>query len=146
MTCACISTRRKGIYFGKFDLVFQIFKWLLWRKRKFNFSCLFLKLNGNPNYLINQLGNSLTLVLSLSLLFCLQLVEKFGIDPNNAFAFWDWVGGRYSGKIFAFPWRNSWLIWQLIGNLIPGCSLQCCWSVAVISPIWFLGCWEVCSL
>lgn len=30
--------------------------------------------------------------------FNLQLVEKFGIDPNNAFAFWDWVGGRYSGK------------------------------------------------
>ncbi|KAG8377767.1 hypothetical protein BUALT_Bualt08G0067600 [Buddleja alternifolia] len=28
----------------------------------------------------------------------LTLVEKFGIDPNNAFAFWDWVGGRYSGK------------------------------------------------
>ncbi|XP_039053315.1 glucose-6-phosphate isomerase, cytosolic-like isoform X1 [Hibiscus syriacus] len=26
----------------------------------------------------------------------LMLVEKFGIDPNNAFAFWDWVGGRYS--------------------------------------------------
>ncbi|XP_057975663.1 glucose-6-phosphate isomerase, cytosolic [Malania oleifera] len=26
----------------------------------------------------------------------LSLVEKFGIDPNNAFAFWDWVGGRYS--------------------------------------------------
>nr|CAC82579.1 cytosolic phosphoclucose isomerase [Clarkia epilobioides] len=26
----------------------------------------------------------------------LPLVEKFGIDPNNAFAFWDWVGGRYS--------------------------------------------------
>lgn len=28
----------------------------------------------------------------------IQLVEKFGIDPENAFAFWDWVGGRYSGK------------------------------------------------
>ena len=27
----------------------------------------------------------------------MQLVEKFGIDPHNAFAFWDWVGGRYSG-------------------------------------------------
>jgi len=27
-----------------------------------------------------------------------QLVEQFGIDPNNAFAFWDWVGGRYSGE------------------------------------------------
>lgn len=26
----------------------------------------------------------------------LELVEKFGIDPKNAFAFWDWVGGRYS--------------------------------------------------
>ncbi|CAN6454294.1 unnamed protein product [Victoria cruziana] len=26
----------------------------------------------------------------------LELVKKFGIDPNNAFAFWDWVGGRYS--------------------------------------------------
>ena len=23
-------------------------------------------------------------------------VQKFGIDPNNMFAFWDWVGGRYS--------------------------------------------------
>ncbi|ONK74492.1 uncharacterized protein A4U43_C03F6830 [Asparagus officinalis] len=26
----------------------------------------------------------------------LPLVDKFGIDPANAFAFWDWVGGRYS--------------------------------------------------
>ncbi|KAI3777435.1 hypothetical protein L1987_47235 [Smallanthus sonchifolius] len=26
----------------------------------------------------------------------LKLVEKFRIDPNNAFAFWDWVGRRYS--------------------------------------------------
>jgi glucose-6-phosphate isomerase len=23
-------------------------------------------------------------------------VTKFGIDPNNTFGFWDWVGGRYS--------------------------------------------------
>ena len=23
-------------------------------------------------------------------------VQKFGIDPDNMFAFWDWVGGRYS--------------------------------------------------
>jgi glucose-6-phosphate isomerase len=23
-------------------------------------------------------------------------VKKFGIDPNNMFVFWDWVGGRYS--------------------------------------------------
>jgi len=26
----------------------------------------------------------------------LDAVAKFGIDPANAFAFWDWVGGRYS--------------------------------------------------
>jgi glucose-6-phosphate isomerase len=26
----------------------------------------------------------------------LDKVEKFGIDPTNAFGFWDWVGGRYS--------------------------------------------------
>ena len=25
-----------------------------------------------------------------------QAVEAFGIDPANTFAFWDWVGGRYS--------------------------------------------------
>jgi glucose-6-phosphate isomerase len=25
-----------------------------------------------------------------------QEVKRFGIDPNNMFAFWDWVGGRYS--------------------------------------------------
>lgn len=41
--------------------------------------------------------------------FCLkmQLVEKFGIDPINAFAFWDWVGGRYSGKFLPFFWDNT---------------------------------------
>jgi glucose-6-phosphate isomerase len=26
----------------------------------------------------------------------LKLVQEFGIDPQNAFGFWDWVGGRYS--------------------------------------------------
>ena len=26
----------------------------------------------------------------------LELVADFGIDPNNAFGFWSWVGGRYS--------------------------------------------------
>ena len=26
----------------------------------------------------------------------LDLVEEFGIDPKNAFGFWNWVGGRYS--------------------------------------------------
>lgn len=26
----------------------------------------------------------------------LEAVESFGIDPDNCFAFWDWVGGRFS--------------------------------------------------
>ncbi|TVR16055.1 MAG: glucose-6-phosphate isomerase, partial [Planctomycetota bacterium] len=26
----------------------------------------------------------------------LEAVQEFGINPKNAFAFWDWVGGRYS--------------------------------------------------
>mmetsp|Transcript_41488 Transcript_41488/g.98301 ORF Transcript_41488/g.98301 Transcript_41488/m.98301 type:complete len:571 (+) Transcript_41488:274-1986(+) len=26
----------------------------------------------------------------------LKLVKEFGIDPNNTFGFWNWVGGRYS--------------------------------------------------
>ena len=26
----------------------------------------------------------------------LKAVGEFGIDPTNAFGFWDWVGGRFS--------------------------------------------------
>ena len=29
----------------------------------------------------------------------LDKVEDFGIDPANAFGFWDWVGGRYSVEL-----------------------------------------------
>jgi glucose-6-phosphate isomerase len=36
-------------------------------------------------------------------------VEKFGIDPENMFGFWDWVGGRYS-------------LWSAIGLTI-ACSI-----------------------
>ena len=34
----------------------------------------------------------------------LDLTEKFGIDKNNVFGFWDWVGGRYS-------------VWSAVGAL-----------------------------
>lgn len=50
----------------------------------------------------------------------MQLVEQFGIDPNNAFAFWDWVGGRYSGKytyLFgggSYSLFNIWLVFELL--------------------------------
>jgi glucose-6-phosphate isomerase len=30
-------------------------------------------------------------------LTALQFVKEFGIDPDHAFAFWDWVGGWFSG-------------------------------------------------
>lgn len=47
--------------------------------------------------------------------FIMQLVEKFGIDPNNAFAFWDWVGGRYSGNILRFTHNlNFQIILQIL--------------------------------
>lgn len=26
----------------------------------------------------------------------IPLTSEFGIDPENVFGFWDWVGGRYS--------------------------------------------------
>lgn len=54
---------------------------------------------------INFCGSLLPVYLPVDLL--LQLVEKFGIDPNNAFAFWDWVGGRYSGKHFLLIGNSS---------------------------------------
>ncbi|XVE56030.1 hypothetical protein DITRI_Ditri03aG0204400 [Diplodiscus trichospermus] len=62
----------------------------------------------------------------------LTLVEKFGIDPNNAFAFWDWVGGRYSGKFLL--------------NVPLFLSLQCRWSVAFISAVRFPNSRKVCSI
>ena len=38
-----------------------------------------------------------------------EKVQEFGIDPNNMFTFWDWVGGRYS-------------LWSAIGLSI-ACSI-----------------------
>jgi glucose-6-phosphate isomerase len=38
-----------------------------------------------------------------------EKIQEFGIDPNNMFAFWDWVGGRYS-------------LWSAIGLSI-ACSI-----------------------
>merc|ERR1719199_339937 len=39
----------------------------------------------------------------------LEKTKAFGIDPNNVFGFWDWVGGRFS-------------VWSAVGML--GLSLQ----------------------
>nr|AFK39110.1 unknown [Medicago truncatula] len=47
-------------------------------------------------WIISALGPSAVAKHMVAVSTNLALVEKFGIDPNNAFAFWDWVGGRYS--------------------------------------------------
>ncbi|KAJ7958040.1 Glucose-6-phosphate isomerase [Quillaja saponaria] len=47
-------------------------------------------------WILSSLGPSAVAKHMVAVSTNLTLVEKFGIDPNNAFAFWDWVGGRYS--------------------------------------------------
>lgn len=69
----------------------------------------------------------------------IQLVEQFGIDPNNAFAFWDWVGGRYSGK-YAGYFLNLVVNMMFDVPLKTFCSLQRSWSIAFIAPIRVLRC------
>eukprot|EP00854_Cymbomonas_tetramitiformis_P002537 gene2537-3287_t len=47
-------------------------------------------------WLVASLGESAVAQHMVAVSTNLKLVKEFGIDPNNAFAFWDWVGGRYS--------------------------------------------------
>ncbi|CAN8287636.1 unnamed protein product [Cochlearia groenlandica] len=47
-------------------------------------------------WITSALGDSAVAKHMVAVSTNLALVEKFGIDPNNTFAFWDWVGGRYS--------------------------------------------------
>ena len=56
--------------------------------------------NIDPNDMaekVKGLDAETTLVIIVSKTFTtLDLVADFGIDPENAFGFWNWVGGRYS--------------------------------------------------
>mmetsp|Transcript_4172 Transcript_4172/g.9691 ORF Transcript_4172/g.9691 Transcript_4172/m.9691 type:complete len:662 (+) Transcript_4172:57-2042(+) len=47
-------------------------------------------------WLIAQLGPDAVAKHMVAVSTNLKLVKEFGIDPENAFGFWDWVGGRYS--------------------------------------------------
>lgn len=47
-------------------------------------------------WLIEELGEEAVSKHMVAVSTNLELVKKFGIDPENAFGFWDWVGGRYS--------------------------------------------------
>ena len=47
-------------------------------------------------WLVGALGEAAVARLFVAVSTNLSEVARFGIDPANAFAFWDWVGGRYS--------------------------------------------------
>lgn len=48
------------------------------------------------DWLVKKLGKRAVASHMVAVSTNLDLVAKFGIDPKNAFGFWDWVGGRYS--------------------------------------------------
>lgn len=48
-------------------------------------------------WLVESLGEAAVSKHMVAVSTNLKLVKEFGIDPENAFGFWDWVGGRYSG-------------------------------------------------
>ena len=47
-------------------------------------------------WLVKALGQKAVAKHMVAVSTNLEAVEAFGIDPRNAFGFWDWVGGRYS--------------------------------------------------
>jgi glucose-6-phosphate isomerase len=48
------------------------------------------------HWLVQALGEAAVARHFVAVSTNLAEVARFGIDPDNAFAFWDWVGGRYS--------------------------------------------------
>eukprot|EP00210_Caulerpa_lentillifera_P005321 g5084.t1 len=48
------------------------------------------------SWLVAELGEDSVSKHMVAVSTNLKLVKEFGIDPENAFGFWDWVGGRYS--------------------------------------------------
>lgn len=46
----------------------------------------------------HKLGNDAVSKHMVAVSTNLKAVEEFGIDPTNAFGFWDWVGGRFSAS------------------------------------------------
>ncbi|MBN8525068.1 MAG: glucose-6-phosphate isomerase [Planctomycetes bacterium] len=47
-------------------------------------------------WIVDALGETAVAKHMVAVSTNLDEVKKFGIDPANAFGFWDWVGGRYS--------------------------------------------------
>ena len=56
-----------------------------------------LNANSARQWLIDKLGNAQAVAKHfVAVSTAKDKVTEFGIDPNNMFEFWDWVGGRYS--------------------------------------------------
>ena len=55
-----------------------------------------------------------------------KLVTEFGIDPKNAFGFWDWVGGRYSvcSAVGVLPLALQYG-WPIVEKFLAGQRLPC---------------------
>ena len=53
-------------------------------------------MRARRTWLTTELGTAAVAKHMVAVSTNLKLVKEFGIDPANAFAFWDWVGGRYS--------------------------------------------------
>ncbi len=47
-------------------------------------------------WIVDALGEAAVAKHMIAVSTNLEAVKQFGIDPANAFGFWDWVGGRYS--------------------------------------------------
>jgi len=48
------------------------------------------------HWIVSKLGERAVAKHMVAVSTAIDKVAKFGIDPKNAFQFWDWVGGRYS--------------------------------------------------
>ena len=53
-------------------------------------------MRARRTWLTTELGSAAVAKHMVAVSTNLKLVKEFGIDVANAFAFWDWVGGRYS--------------------------------------------------
>ena len=92
------------------------------------------------SWLTAELGPDATAKHMVAVSTNLKLVKAFGIDPKNAFGFWDWVGGRYSvtsavGMVplslqYGFDVMETFLQGQ------SACTLQCWWSAEAEQVSW----------
>jgi Phosphoglucose isomerase len=65
----------------------------------------------------------------------LKLVKEFGIDPENAFGFWDWVGGRYSvtSAVGILPLALQYGF-DTCEQFLKGAPCSCCPTCSLDSP------------